>query len=1403
MRTRLTRLRLAQLVALVVLGLVVFGNGYGHFHTDIKPEVYVSPDRMLPQYLAAWSTTPSLGAPNFNVGLVPVLIWTALLRAVGLSPELTFKVFHYLLWVIGAWGAGKLLRELSPTATSWAAFATGVVFLANPYTITGGSTLAIALPMCLLPWMLFAFARALKQPHGWIWPVVVGLVFFSMSGMNVAVVPIYQLLMAVPVMVVLQRELALRWTSVGIVVGKCAFFVAGLSLYWLIPSIAARGAGAQVVEGSETLVGIAKVSSFPEVLRGLGMWTLYGRSDSGPWMPEYAMYITVGVIVVITVLWPALSLISLRWTSPQLTRIAVACIAMAAVIMVGVFPGNGAASPAGMALEWILNNVPGAIAFRTTNKIGSVLTLAFALVLGVGAQHIATRVRGVPGLRQVSWATAFALVLVWSFPALAGTLYTSEFDVPEYWQDAAQEVNEASDRGRVLFLPGQPRSHYRWSEERPDDVSNSLINRDTIIPETTTNTSAAAHNLLTAMDDTFQTQSEVDAAISTYARYLGVNQILLRHDIVWEDVGGARPGDTARILAADPGLFGRENFGAAGQNILPRGIPPQDYNEATLHPIQLYDVRDALPQTRVEPTDGQVLIAGDGWSIPPLTREGLLRGTPLLRYMSSFDEEEFAAALKSAGRVVLTDTNRRREAVTNRLISGNGPLLEPDESTDLMRSLGTPSDQTVLRRSGVRVTASDEGATFFTIPSAVAENAVDGNPSTAWLFGDFRRAPDTTLKMSLGKARTLDDVTISQADVGPVKIDEVTLTAGDKSVTAAVPSSGEVTLDMGGVSASDVTLRIDSIRGDGFNVVGIREIDLGEDMTAERTARLPQSVDQAYSALAPEQRKKFAEVPLDLFLTRVKNAPTTSDDSEAEMRRDFTLPDGRTMRLEGQIRLSGAWEEAADTLHGLTGGSFRSSSVHFDNPDVRASRAADGDSGSAWVPGDGMKGSWWQATAREETTFGSITIAQEPGFGANEDGTRYASHVSVYVDGQFAGEGDVGPGESTVQLGEVASGRTIRVTMDEVSGDEKGATARVTTIDTGVTALASGDEDQTCMTVATLDGDPIRMRPKDVEELKVTDGTDWEACGGDLELVWGEHELRPVPGATIDSLSFRDVQGLERQSPIPAPTAQVERGLGGSATISTGVSKGPYALVIGQGYDSRWEATMDGEDLGPPLQVNGYSVGWVIDDTDEPHEFEISFGPQRWSTIALLATSSVLLLCAYLLFAEWWARRNAVAPLDPFADELDDDLKPVRPISEPTVAPPVSEPGASRHATSRPSSRERELIPEVVAVLVCGFLVGWAGLVAAGVSIALVRWRGLHPRRLIDIGAGVLILAVVFFVLGPGNTDGRVSADAVAASLWPHRIAGAGLTTALLGAMWRTSSWLRPTATTQESHEPA
>ena len=758
-----------------LLAAVVLLNDLGHFNTDIKPEVYLAPWEMVGRYLSSWTSSPYLGSANFNVGLVPVLLVLSVLRAIGLSPEWTFKFFHLALWIVAAWGALRLTRAAAPRASRWVGLLAGVCYLANPYAIAAGNTLAIALPMAFLPWMLLCYLRALQagpNTSRWVWPAAFGLTFFAMSGMNVAVVPLLQLLGLVPIAVV-ARWHGLRTTrGILAVTARCALAVVAVSFYWLVPGLAALGAGTQIVDTSETLSGIHKVSSLTEVLRGLGLWPLYGRSDTGPWVPQNAAYVTSPYVIMLTALWPALALVAMTWARTSLRRAAVLTAGLAAVVMVGLFPGeNRAESPFGWVLQYVLSFPPLA-AFRTTNKIGALLALAFAMALAGGAVIAGRAVRHRAGIAPVAGALAAVVVAAWVLPALSGGLYISRMDIPEYWKKAAEAADKGDPNSTTLVLPGQTRPTYRWTVQRPDDLTNSLLKRDAVLPETTPNASAAGGNFLAALDDAVQSRTTGGNIASTFARYLGSDNILLRHDVVWEADGGARPAATSALIGGDDGLYGVGNFGRPGQNVLSPTSNPESLDEAIITPVQLYAVKDSRRAVRAQSLRGQIVVAGDGWAFPEMMAAGLLKTTPTVRYAQDLDAGELQRALSTGAHLVITDTNARRSAIPQRLTAGEGALLAADEPLKNGRTLGAdPGDQTVLLRSGALAAATSAGGTFFDLPFAVPENAFDGNADTSWRFGDFRRAAGESLTLSLPARERLHDVTISQPDLGPVKID--------------------------------------------------------------------------------------------------------------------------------------------------------------------------------------------------------------------------------------------------------------------------------------------------------------------------------------------------------------------------------------------------------------------------------------------------------------------------------------------------------------------------------------------------------------------------------------------------------------------------------------------------------
>ena len=199
-------------------------------------------------------------------------------------------------------------------------------------------------------------------------------------------------------------------------------------------------------------------------------------------------------------------------------------------------------------------------------------------------------------------------------------------------------------------------------------------------------------------------------------------------------------------------------------------------------------------------------------------------------------------------------------------------------------------------------------------------------------------------------------------------------------------------------------------------------------------------------------------------------------------------------------------------------------------------------------------------------------------------------------------------------------------------------------------------------------------------------------------------------------------------------------------------------------------------------------------------------------------STTVLVLAFYLVGAHLWSLRQrrreeaAAAPTPEtgagtdFADGHDDGLEARRATTTTeVVAPeedPVNDPLARSATGGRHGRPRRRALVETLVVLGSGLLVGWPGLLVAAIAVALVRLRGVRAERLIDAGVVLVIAAALWFVVGPGNTGGEVSADAISASMWPHRLAGGGLVLAVLGGLLRSEQQLQ-SLTTKERHGPA
>lgn len=1089
--------RALLIVGFLGLAAAVVGTRWGVFTPDTQPDLYQDPGGFLRSTVDAWiGGVSGMGQGNFNAGAAPVgaVVWVIRRAA---SPWLAVRIWRLALLVLGAWGIRRYLGTLmGPRLTVQARVLATVFWVVNPYVIVAGSTTPILLPYALLPWTMLAFVRATRSPRSWRWPALFALAFAAQTGLNAGVVPFFSLL-ALPGHLIFARWVeSARWRDLVRVVwrsGLCTFVV---SLYWILPSLVASGTGAGIAGGTEDPYDVARTSSYAETARLLGNWPMYGRAGDRLFLDSYTVYLTSPWVLAATFLVPLAVVVALWLTRARERVLVVGLIGVALPVMVGLFPPDDP-SPAGRLLGEVFDRVPAALAFRTTNKVGAVVVLAEVVALAVGwrAWQLRSRDRRRPVRMAAVAAVALVLAAI-SAPLWNGGLYPLGYTIPDRWHDATRDLDAAGDRGRVLVVPGGTGGNYRWGMRSPDDLFPSLLDRPIAARNTVVGRGDPAGNVLSAFDTALAQGRAGDGVLSTWARYVGAGDVLVRNDLLTEEIGGPAPWQVVDQADDDPGLELVETYGRPGTDTVPgaSGRPTRaerraDPADARVDPLVTYEVVDPVGTVRLADAADQVLVVGDGEAMVELADAGIVDGRQPVRLVGDLDDDEFAAAVAQGGRIVLTDTNRRRAWDANRTANATSPTLEADEDIDAGTGTTTtrwpdrPDDQTVaVVTGGATVGATDPD--FGLQPYGRPANAFDGDPSTAWITGGFGTAAGDRIWIELPEPTEVEQVTITPYATEPSSVTAVRVRVGDREVLEAI--SGEdpipVQIEPGEADRVEVTI-LEQSGGD--NPVGIAEIDV-DGTTVRPVARLPLTLQDRAAAADAATRDQLAALPLDVVLTRARGSVLDAgDDEEAQLDRRFELPDDRTFSFAAEL---GAFEV---------------------DPDLVA-----------------------QARAGERP----------------------------------------------------------------------------------------------CVEVARIDGDPVLARIASDRRELATGRLTLEGCD-ELPLEAGRHDLRTVFGWRLDRVHLASpgdgADGVEGSDGASADGGGAVRVVDESATaldLEVDASGGGDRLLrIGRAYDDRWTLAVDGTDAGPPIVVDGYSAGWVIDG--DAHRLEVRFAPQRVVEVAFVASA--------------------------------------------------------------------------------------------------------------------------------------------------------------------------------------
>lgn len=1212
---------------------------------DTKTYLYLDPAKLLRSTPYVWDSQIGLGTiTHQNIGyLFPMGPFYLLFQSLGFPDWAAQRIWLGSVLFLAALGVRYLLLTLDwhdEPGRRGGLLVASLAYMLSPYVLQYEARISvILLPWTALPWLIAFTARAVRN-GGWRYPAWFALTVLLVGGINatalilVGVGPLLWVLYAV---FVEREERARDAIAAAVRIGALTLLT---SLWWIAGLWAEGRFGLPVLRYTETYRTVATVSQAPELLRGLGYWFFYGRDKLGPWIEPSVEYTNRTWVLALSFLIPTLALVCaafVRWRH----RAYFAVLAMVGtVIAVAAHPWDDPSFLGGIFKA--LSRTDAGLSMRSTPRAGPLIVLSLAVFLGVGVDALG---RAIPRLAvPVAGFTCLLLAAnlspLWNGTMVAQYLQRPE-DIPQYWLDAAEWLQNRDDGTRVLEIPGADFAAYRWGNT-VDPVTPGLMTRPYVARELFQWGSPPSANVLIALDRRLHEDTFDPDALAPISRLLGVGDVVTRNDLQYERYRLARPRQLWQLIRSAPGLGAPVTFGADPYV----NVPPKDQalddevelgtpNDLPWPPaVAAFPVEDPVPMVHAMGATQPLVLAGDGEGVVDAAGVGLLDPRQALFYSASFatDRAAFDRILGQGADLLVTDTNRKRSRRWGTLRENTGyteradetlPYDPTDQRIDVFPGTGSQT-QTVSvphvasgAAAGAVATASSYGNPITYTPDDRPMNVLDGDPQSAWRTGALDQVYGEHLDLALDRPVRVDQVRVLQ----PVNLqrnrwitrvrleldgpdgpwsEEYSLDESSRAQPGAVLTFPERT-----ITSARFTI-LDTNQGARTSLAGASGVGFAEitfpGVGAAEVIRPPTDLLDATGTASTDHR-------LSLLFTRLRSNPREPVrlDEEPAMVRLVRLPATRSFQVGAFARVSAYLPDTrVDQLLGIPtateGGVTAQADVRLPGDlRQRAMAAIDGDPRTAWTTiYQDPAGHWVQYTTPTPITFDHLDL-QVVADGRHSvplrvtvmvDGTPYRLEVPPITDATT-------PGATTtvrLDLPEAVTGSTIGVVIDHLrpvttvewySGGQ--SIYPVSIAEVGIPGIQAPATPTTFDTgcradLLTIDGTPVPLRiTGTAAEALDRQRLSAEPCGPDGGVVTlgpGDHVVRTAIG--------RDL-GIDLDQVL----LRSERG-GGPLAISAGPDRAeplPPAVLTERG---RVSSTLQVQADRPFWVVSGqsYAGGW-------------------------------------------------------------------------------------------------------------------------------------------------------------------------------------------------------------------
>ncbi len=806
-----TRLRSPIFVGLVVLGVLSFIQPMGLTAADTKHDLVANPWQFLSGATTAWTDIFTFGQlQNQAYGyLFPQGLFFAL--ADPLPNWIAQRLWWWLVLGLGYSGMMLLLRRLG--FTPFAAVVAATLYTLAPRTLSTLTTISSETwPIMLAPWSVWPLLSARLRISNIAASI---LAVAAMGAVNAtatlaACVPAGFLLLW---RLFFDSDQLLRhrfFQLLGWVTG-CVL----VSLWWILPLLVLGTYASPFTDYIENATVVTRWLNLAEILRGTTSWSPFVDAE------RRAGYLlaTSPIFVIATLLVAAVSLIGLGRRSVPLRNFWIALLGLGLVLLGGASLVTGFLDGIGTPLRNVhkfdlLVRLPLTIGVaascqailppaitatprhaQPSHWLNPSHLLTFVLRPPKPQQPLAAptarHARTTRDSRRAAAAGMVLIALAATAPAWSGRLlpHGSYQNVPEYWQEAADFLNENAQGTRTLILPASSFARQTWGWTR-DEPAQALLSvpwavRDAIPlvdPETIRGLDGMSF---------FPTENNL-------ARH-GIGAVIIRHDLFNDD----------SLMSAER-LFPHAKTKRFGQ----------------VEVVLLDTDRDMYLTNQTD--------------IPTVAAGG--------EALAFLGEGTYQLVNKDAD--IVTDTPLLVARNYGTIDSISAPLANTNEATDVHNPvLDYPSvgPLTKVETAGGQITASSSAADATSFnganPARSTTAAVDGNPTTAWYPRPGKQKGEwleiQTPAGSMVENPVLEVTLASNRSAAKAPRVEVTVTSGDAHFSKFITAGKTTKIPVPGGATNTVRLTL----GASGAPVGVAEVSLAG-VPLERMVTVPNTSPQ-------------------------------------------------------------------------------------------------------------------------------------------------------------------------------------------------------------------------------------------------------------------------------------------------------------------------------------------------------------------------------------------------------------------------------------------------------------------------------------------------------------------------------------------------------------------------------